>query len=230
MSDSSSVLTNISLFILYIIFFSTIFNKRVEFFITICVCIITIISGFSTFTQLYNSNNTFLDLKMLYNIVDKSLIGKLGIQYLLTIIFIIISLLYYYDGINVMYVVYSAFLMVISVSLNFISVSYLPIWALVSIPIMLLIVSMIFFLIKMNSLRGKKDKYGNTLPIPHQYSKEINDYKILLITDLTLIISIVAGNIIPYIYGNEWFTKIEYILFSVVYGLTPYMVYYSTSM
>jgi len=167
---------------------------------------------------------------MLYDIVNRSLIGKLGIQYLLTVLFIIISLLYYYDGINVMYVVYSAFLMVISVSLNFISVRNLPIWALVSIPIMLLIVSMIFFLIKMNSLRGKKDKYGNTLPIPHQYSKELNDYKIMLITDLTLIISIVAGNIIPYTYGKKWFTIIEYILFTAVYGLTPYMVYYSTSM
>ena len=82
----------------------------------------------------------------------------------------------------------------------------------------------------MNSLRGKKDKYGNTLPIPHQYSKELNDYKIMLITDLTLIISIVAGNIIPYTYGKKWFTIIEYILFTAVYGLTPYMVYYSTSM
>jgi hypothetical protein len=95
---------------------------------------------------------------------------------------------------------------------------------------MLLIVSLVFVLVKMDILLKKTDQYGKKVPISKNDRNRLNEYKGILIADISLTISIIIGNMLSITYGKDWFTILEYILFTFVYGLSPYLVYLSSNM
>jgi len=221
------VLNNIAFLVLYIIFFSTVFNRKVEFLIIICICVITILSGFNIIQELYYKNNKFLSLELLYKVVNKSILGKFAIQSIISIIFIVFVCLYVYKKVSFTYLLISTIMMGLSISLQINTFVSIPIWLLVSIPIILVFISLVFILIKMNDLINRKDKNGRNGPIPKFERNRLNTYKGLLITDICLIITVIFGNVLPVTYDKDWFTIIEYILFTFIYTLSPYLVYFS---
>jgi hypothetical protein len=229
--DRFQVLNNIAFLVLYIIFFSTVFNRKVEFLIMVCICIITILGGFNILQELYYSKNEkYLNLGILYDVIKKSIIGKIAVQWVISIIFIVFVCLYVYSKISLSYLLISTILMFLSTSLQVMTFVSIPIWALVSIPIILVFVSLVFTLIKMNDWINSTDSKGRRIPIPSYARKKLNAYKGLLITDICLIIVVICGNVLPITYNKDWFTILEYILFTFIYTLSPYLVYFSNTL
>ena len=228
--DKLQVLNNIAFLVLYIIFFSTIFNRKVEFLIMVCICIITILGGFNIIQELYYKNDKYLNLELLYDVIKKSILGKIAVQSVISVIFIVFVCLYVYSKISLSYLLISTILMFLSVSLQINTIVSIPIWALVSIPIILVFISLVFTLIKMNKWINSTDNKGRNMPISKHNRKKLTAYKGILITDMCLIISVIIGNVLPITYDKEWFTILEYILFTFIYTLSPYLVYFSDVM
>jgi hypothetical protein len=229
--DRLQILNNIAFLVLYIIFFSTVFNRKVEFLIMICICIITILGGFNIIQELYYSKDEkYLNLELLYDVIKRSILGKIAVQSVISVIFIIFVCLYVYNKISLSYLLISTILMGLSTSLQINTIVSIPIWALVSIPIILVFISLIFTLIKMNNWINSTDNRGKNIPVSKHDRKKLNAYKGLLIADICLIITVISGNVLPITYKKDWFTILEYILFTFIYTLSPYLVYFSNTM
>jgi hypothetical protein len=231
MNDPFPYLIYVFFLILYIIFFSHLFNKNLEYLMFILIFILSIFSGVKTVSDIYNSNILFkfdvLDsfvnkigfFKIIKNILFSTIVIILvGISMLVNIVLYAVK-----QTVPLSSVISHIFVLFTLIAYRLFYNVSIPLWGIVIIPILLIFVSFIFILITIHNLKKNKDDDNNEIRVSKNTRKKLNIYKGLYITDAILLNMYM---VIALFYNKEEVTQLAtYLIMPIVYGTSGYMVY-----
>ena len=220
MNDPFPYLIYVFFLILYIIFFSHLFNKNLEYLMFILIFILSIFSGVKTVSDIYNSNILFK-----FDVLD-SFVNKIGFfKIIKNILFstIVIILVGISMSVPLSSVISHIFVLFTLIAYRLFYNVSIPLWSIVIIPILLIFVSFIFILITIHNLKKNKDDDNNEIRVSKNTRKKLNIYKGLYITDAILLNMYM---VIALFYNKEEVTQLAtYLIMPIVYGTSGYMVY-----
>ena len=221
-------------FVLYIIFFSHLFNKKLEYLMFILIFILSIFSGVKTVSDIYSSNilfkfdvlDSFINKISFFKIIKNILFSTIVI-FLVGISMIVNIVLYAVkQTVPLSSVISHIFVLFALIAYRLFYNMSIPLWGIVIIPVLLIFISLILILTGIHKLKEKNkdnDNDRNEIGVSKNTRKKLNIYKGLYITD-TILLNIYM--FIALFYNKEEVTQLAtYLIMPIVYGTSGYMVY-----